>query len=320
MDVISIIVPAFNKKEYIEKTLLSILKQTYPIIEIIVVDDGSTDGTEVIVKKIMENHPSVRYLYQENKGVSFARWQGIQIASGQLIGFVDADDELNPHMYEYLISNMKKEQADISMCGVLNIDRNGNEISLYGTGQYKVLSSEESIAALIEGKIEPGLCNKLYKRALIEEAFQSDLMNFEIRVNEDLLLNYIVFKKISRLVYEDRLLYRYISRENSVTRKTKAENFLDPIRVTKTIYADLPETSFLINYIQKRFIRCLIFGIIQTKIPEVSKICLDEIKNVSKIDLKKAGLKMVLISKFVVEYPTLYRGLYRIYNSIRWGK
>ena len=115
---ISIIVPVYNAEKYVSKTLQSILKQTYQNLEVIAVNDGSTDQTRNILDEYGKKYPEkLRVIHTENQGVTLARMEGLKIARGTWIGFVDCDDMIDPDMYELLIRNAEKYDADISHCG-----------------------------------------------------------------------------------------------------------------------------------------------------------------------------------------------------------
>ena len=117
-ELISVIVPAYNIEDYLQKCLESILAQSYKNIEIIIVDDGSADKTGEIVDQYTTQYPNkIKSLHLQNGGVLNARLKGIEIASGEWIGFVDGDDEIESDMYERLIKNAYVYGADISHCG-----------------------------------------------------------------------------------------------------------------------------------------------------------------------------------------------------------
>ena len=113
-DLISIIIPAYNVKNLIGHTVNSVLHQTYTNLEIIVVDDGSTDGSGEILDRIASIDSGVKVIHKPNGGVTSARMKGIEAATGDWIGFVDGDDEVEPDMYKRLLDNAITYNADIS--------------------------------------------------------------------------------------------------------------------------------------------------------------------------------------------------------------
>ncbi|WP_147556461.1 glycosyltransferase family 2 protein [Catenibacterium mitsuokai] len=190
-NLISVIVPVYNLENYIERCLASIQSQTYSNIEIIVVDDGSIDSSWNIINRIAKEDNRIIPIHKENGGVSSARMLGLANANGEWIGFVDGDDEIEEDMYEVLINNAFEYDADISHCGYKMIFNDGRITSFYDTKVKKIQDNTTGIIDLLEGDlIEPGLCNKLYKKSLFEDIE----LDTNIKINEDLLLNYYLFK------------------------------------------------------------------------------------------------------------------------------
>ena len=119
MSLISVIVPIYNVEKYLDRCVDSIINQTYKNLEIILVDDGSPDNCLAICDSWAEKDRRIKVIHKENGGVSSARNSALDIASGDYIGFVDSDDWIEPDMYEILIKNAKKYDADISRCAGL---------------------------------------------------------------------------------------------------------------------------------------------------------------------------------------------------------
>ena len=117
MKKISIIVPIYNIEKYLPRCLDSILAQTYKNLEVILVDDGSVDNSGMIADKYARNDQRIIVIHQVNKGVSAARNAGLDLATGDYIGFVDGDDYIEPDMYEILMRIIDEQQVDIAHCG-----------------------------------------------------------------------------------------------------------------------------------------------------------------------------------------------------------
>lgn len=115
-ELISIIVPVYNVEQYLDDCLISIINQTYKNLEIILIDDGSTDKSGKICDEYAKKDSRIIVIHKENGGVSSARNAGLRIAKGAYIGFVDPDDWIAEDMYEVLYSNAKKYDADVSVC------------------------------------------------------------------------------------------------------------------------------------------------------------------------------------------------------------
>ena len=114
---ISVIIPAYNIEGFLASTLDSVISQTYNDLEIIVVNDGSSDATADVINTYAQKDSRIHAIHKENGGVTSARLRGVAEATGDYIGFVDGDDYIEPQMYEHLIANLKKYDADISHCG-----------------------------------------------------------------------------------------------------------------------------------------------------------------------------------------------------------
>ena len=235
---ISVIIPAYNVAQYLERCLNSILEQTYRNIEIIVIDDGSKDETGAIADKYANKYSGkIKSIHIENGGVTNARLLGITQASGEWLGFVDGDDEIEPDMYERLLENAQKYGADIAHCGYQTIVNAGERIHYFhNTGRIDYQDHVGGIKELLKGSFEPGLWNKLYRKTLFCGITDDIRMDRSIKYNEDLLMNYILFDKANATIYEDFCPYHYISRQGSASRKEFCkETVCDPVRVWENI-------------------------------------------------------------------------------------
>lgn len=236
-DKISIIVPIYNLEKYIKRCIESILCQTYQNIEIILVDDGSTDNSRVIIGELVQSDNRIKGLYKKHGGVTLARLAGVKVATGEWVGFVDGDDEIENDMYEVLLRNAIEYNVDISHCGYQMIFADGRVNYFYNTGCIYLHDRKMVIKELLEGTmIEPGLCNKLFKKILFNELLCENKIPTEIRINEDLLMNYFLFSQIEKAVFKDICKYHYIIRYNSASRQELNNNkIFDPIRVKQII-------------------------------------------------------------------------------------
>ena len=234
-DLISVVVPVYNVTKDLPRCLDSILAQSYPNIELIAVDDGSSDESGTILDKYAQLHPNIRVIHQENGGATSARLRGVAEASGEWIGFVDGDDEIEPDMYERLLRNALEYGAEISHCGYQMIFADGRVNYFHNTGRVIEQDKKQGLVDLLDGSVvEPGLWNKLYKRELFQNIGQQ--MDSSIRINEDLLMNFLLFARAEKSVFEDFCPYHYIVRQNSVSRQNLNSNKIyDPIRVKEII-------------------------------------------------------------------------------------
>lgn len=249
---ISVIIPAYNIENYIERCVKTVCEQTYENLEIIVIDDGSTDQTGKIIDRLAENDSRIISIHKENAGVSAARNTGLDIAKGEYIGFVDGDDLIEKDMYEILVSNAIKYETDISHCGYQMVFPNRVDY-YYNTKETIIQDNYQGVYDLIKAdKVEPGLCNKLYKKEIIGDSRLEE----EIRINEDLLFNYILFKKARKSVFEDLPKYHYMVRKNSASTSSIDINKLrDPIDVLQ--YMMKQERGEVFQLLEKRYLYTL---------------------------------------------------------------
>lgn len=317
---ISVVVPAFNIEEYLPTCIESILAQTYPNIEIILVDDGSIDQTGRIIDNYRYNYPEkIICMHLKNGGVLEARLKGISVASGDWIGFVDGDDEIEKDMYARLINNANIYQADISHCGYQTIVNNGERIHFfYNTGKLVEQDRISGLKDLLEGSfVEPGLCNKLFKKELFNNLQQEKILNDLIRINEDLLMNYLLFKRADKAIYEDFCPYHYMSRGSSVTRSEfKEYKVFDPLKVKKYILDDAESELKNVAY-QKYVICCRDAYITLHGKTDFKEDCSDLKKELKKHRDKWSvlGRKERTKLKCILWTPSLYKAVYQFYEK-----
>lgn len=322
-DKISIIVPCYNIEKYIERAVKSICAQTYENIEIILVDDGSTDRTPFILDNLKEVDNRIRIVHKRNEGVTKARLIGVEVSTGEWIGFVDGDDYIEPYMYQRLLKNAKKYNAQISHCGYQMVFPNRIDY-YYNTGSLKQQDNITGMKDLLAGTfVEPGLCNKLYNRAVFHRLLHDDLMDTSIRNMEDLLMNYYLFRDSFCAVYDDFCPYHYMVRKGSAATSSINKNKIgDPIKVFKIIKEDLTDYC-LINTIDKRIIDNLVATATmslrnQRELVELyRKEARRELRNMRGRVLKgRFSMKQKIVTVWVSVWPGSYRLIHTIYAKI----
>ena len=316
-DLISVIVTIYNVEEALPRCFDSILLQTHSGIEIIAVDDGSSDDSGTILDKYAQLHPSIRVIHQENGGVTSARLRGITEASGEWIGFVDGDDEIEPNMYERLLGNALKFEAEISHCGYQMCFADGRVNYFHNTN---VLEKQDKVTALREllsgERIEPGLCNKLFHKSIFHSLLHDEMMPADIRINEDLLMNYYLFSNARQTVFHDWCPYHYIVRSTSASRaKLNDHRIYDPIRVKEMIRQDATED--IQDDAQRAYVNtcintyhALMFAGAEYRddLMKVRDMLKDEKKSFCLL-----GKKRALIAGMMIHVPLIYKLIYSIY-------
>lgn len=221
---ISIIVPVYNVEAYLEKCVESILKQTYTNLEILLVNDGSTDKSGELCDKLALRDHRIRVIHKENGGLSDARNRGIDEASSNLIGFIDSDDYIDEDMYETLYRQMVASKADLSMCGHYDVYHQIPEKQVAEIKTWELMP-EEAIKMVMEAKIlSVTAVNKLYKKALFEQ------LRFRIgKIAEDAFIMVDLIHQCSKIVATNEKKYYYVHRENSITTQKFSLKFLNVI-------------------------------------------------------------------------------------------
>ena len=320
-ELISVIVPAYNTAQYLPNCLKSLLAQTYENIEIVVVNDGSTDDTGSIAESFSTMYPDIiKVVHQKNMGVSKARLTGISIAGGNWIGFTDSDDEVEPDMYRHLLSNALEYRADISHCGYQTIVNGGERIHyFYNTGIIVEQDRTKGLLDLVEGAfIEPGLWNKLFKRELIERLLSDEAMDSTIKYNEDLMMNYLLFSYSSKAIYEDVCLYHYLAHNSSASRSTfNKDRVLDPVKVRQWIINQ--NDSKILDLAWRRYLTTCgngyyVFSCRNDCKEEAKKLKNDLLSNRDK--WHKLSKKEVTKLRLILYTPHLYRFIYGVYKTL----
>lgn len=235
--IISIIVPVYNVEDYLEKCIVSILRQSFSDFELILVDDGSTDMSGILCDRFAEKDGRIVVIHKKNGGLSSARNAGIDIARGEYLGFVDSDDFIDIDMYQYLYTNLIRENADISMCGIYDCYN----------GKYYVEKDHYCVQVNVEDAIKITFSDKLIKVTAVNKLYKRSLfsvLRYPInRLMEDVFLILELLLKCERIVIGSEQKYYYIHRENSITSNQFDNRTFDFIRAFKKNY-DIIKNNF----------------------------------------------------------------------------
>ena len=213
---ISVIVPVYNVSKYLNQCVDSILNQSYQKLEVILVDDGSTDSSGVICNQYAKKDQRITVLHKKNGGLSDARNAGLEVAKGEYIGFVDSDDFIHPDMYKILVKILEENQADIAIANWLDFfDGREGEIHDKRTGNIVCFENIETLEFLIYGEdryqISFSVWDRLYRREVIGNIFFP-----KGKCYEDIVWSAKVFYGTKKTAYIDRSLYFYRRRNDSI--------------------------------------------------------------------------------------------------------
>jgi glycosyltransferase involved in cell wall biosynthesis len=267
---ISIIVPVFNTNENLSVCIESILNQTFKDIELILVDDGSTDGSGKTCDEFSQKDQRVIVIHKKNRGVSSARNTGLNIASGDYIGWVDSDDYIAPDMFELLYSLARQYDADISECNFSAVFH--DNIRFAGFGK-ELESGEDSflINKFISGDIYYGIWTKLFRRSLF------DSVRFpEGRIYEDTwLVLYFCLQNLN-YVRTPESKYYYRQTDNSIIRSSiserKAREFIYNLENQLKLVKIYPPEKSLLYPLLKRIRENGVFWYLGLSLAENNKI------------------------------------------------
>lgn len=223
---ISVIVPIYNAEQYIRRCVISLLEQTYRNLEIILVNDGSTDNSEDICKQFLRKDKRVKIVSKQNGGVSSARNKGLEESCGEYVAFVDSDDELFLNAIEVLAKDADEYKADIVFGTKITYDKNNNVISSYDDGKIEFFEGTENLKNALNGSAQTNsVCAKLFKKEFLNG------IKFETgrNINEDGYFLFCCFLKQPKVVQHNVSVYKYFSREGSNSNGKFSEKYLDMI-------------------------------------------------------------------------------------------
>lgn len=230
MKKVSVIVPAYNAEKYLEACLDSICEQTYPVLEILVVNDGSKDLTASIIRSRAEQDARIIPYYNENHGVSYSRNFGLEHCTGEYVTFVDADDLVAPDFIAQMIHDLEEADADIAVIGVAKSKLFEPEMFTNGvTSTYE----ESEMLKQVFGAFEGFVCNKLYRKSLLQT--KSIRLEQSIAVCEDLLFNVIYLLNCKKAVYNCGQKYFYRQIENSASNRLDNPKWFDAMKAYQQI-------------------------------------------------------------------------------------
>ena len=301
---VSVIIPIYNAKATILECLNALISQTYRQIEIILVDDGSTDGSKDEIESLIEKDKRISYYRKNNEGVSAARNMGLMKAKGKYIMFVDADDVVHCEMIKTMVTAYEKSNADLVVCKyTINKEDINNKNKNYSvTKMYRNSYLQETF--IPTKQIAAFVWNRLYKADLI--SIQNLCFAEQIKVCEDTLFNYCYAMKCDKIVAIDTPLYFYNINDNSAMFSAKFNSNKLTANLAYDYMLSNEKNKRIISYIE---ISCMQFNeivnlqIIMQNIP-VGEDVKRDIKHRLRLNAK-AFLKANISFKYKLAYPIL---------------
>lgn len=242
MELISVVVPVYNVEKYLERCVVSIVKQTYTNLEIVLVDDGSTDQSGFICDEIKNQDDRIKVVHKLNEGLGLTRNRGVREARGDYICFIDSDDYIDKQYIETIYFDLKKHAADVCYCGhTKNID-----------GKYEIrknpLAGEVFLGQEINDKIIPRMCGcrigndniemsscmAIYSTKIIKK-YSLEFPSERQYISEDLIFNINCLAKCNKICMSDCVGYFYVTVSSSLTRKYNPDRLHQQIIMTKKV-------------------------------------------------------------------------------------
>lgn len=313
MPKISVIIPVYNAEKFIERCVNSILYQTFKGIEIILVDDGSTDKSYEICKVIASNNNKVKAYTKKNGGASSARAFGVSKAQGEFINFVDADDTIPLSSYEGLLKHDKEFNLDIIQGAREFFPIGGGATYISGFKKEEIVDSVTYLRYLFQGYTNAGPVATLYKRGL----FDTNTFNLpnDVKIGEDFYMNLCLGIKAQRIGLFNDVVYNYKENSNSSTHRYQFTTLQPQKHKMESIRREL-NSAHLFELFETEFYRMCLGQIASACFHNHNLIndpyCKEIAISASKIDLGKQGTAL----RFMFQNPWSLP-FFKIANVIR---
>ena len=336
-DKISIIVPVYNVEPFLRKCVYSIINQTYKNIEIILVDDESPDNCGKICDALAKEDERIKVIHQKNQGVCAARNAALKIATGDYYGFVDPDDWIAPDMFEYLLNNLKKHDADISCCRYFRVSK-GKRTYSATDGKTYIYNKKDAINELVsQFTIRAIFWNKLFKKELF-----NDLEFPEGTIYEGTFLVHKIFEKCDKIVYLPDAKYYYYDYEksyvNTISLKYQSDYVLANIEQYKDLHKKYPELNDII--LKKVLVQSLVLLEVcfknkrdivneQERIKEIANFIKEHYKDIMKLKkydfatkkkidtLKKPNLGKIIFVHYLGKWAKIIKKLKKYLKKLK---
>ena len=322
-ELVSIIIPVFNVRPYLAEALDSVIHQTYRNLEIIIIDDGSTDGSGGVCDEYAQKDRRVQVIHQENKGLSNARNIGLEISTGDVVAFLDSDDAYHLDYVATMLSAMIKEKADIVSCRytehcTIKAMNPGNQKGIKPNFRPGIYSTVSALQALADDMIDHHIWDKLYKRQVWEEFKFPDG-----HVYEDSDAIFHVVNNAVKVCAVDEPLYMYRVRPGSISETSSKRNVEDwmlaCLRLEKTISNNTPDVFSYDQLTRRRQLRIKGMIVNYARLSELKdeiSFC-DDLRTQIIRDVKKYGVKGIRTRVgylIICLFPCILGKMYQVYS------
>lgn len=261
---VSIIIPVYNAVKTIERCLCSVMNQTYSNIEIIIVNDGSTDETELVIEQLKTCDTRIKIINKENGGPSDARNAGLYNANGKYLMFVDADDVISSEMVGTMVNCMEAKKLDLAVCRIRKDISLDEKKGIRCSNRLEFLSKKDvlhNIKYLMDNEIFNAVCNKIYLLEKIKENHVS--FNTMLDMGEDLQFNLAYIRNVSKMEVIPDELYYYVTQDSYLTNKYRENMFRKRCVSTDLLVSFLKENGIDANWALFFYMKLLYADVIQ---------------------------------------------------------
>ncbi len=325
--IFSIIVPVYNMANFLSKCLASIANQTLVDIEVIIVDDGSTDASLSICREFAESHKNFQVHTKKNEGQGVARNYGLALARGEYVCYVDSDDWIDPELCADMRAILERTSADFVNFGLDYVTLSGGVVKRFDRfSAREVVGAQIFHLALLDDQVKSSPCNKVYRRRfLIDNGIQFP----PLRANEDVYYSRAISRAARKTAFVSKVYYHALVRPGSTTRKMSIANFLEAEQLMRVEYeqflsdnADPLVPTLFRAHVAKFFSYLLIQAAFLMEQPAEYVSCFDVARRCSLFDygrdlevMRKLRLKNRLMVK-LCNYPGMLRVLANMLRRI----
>ena len=311
---ITIIIPVYNAKKYLRDCIESVFSQTYHNLEIILVDDGSTDGSEKLVDDYAKTDKRIKAIHQKNMGLSGARNTGLKHATGKYVTFVDSDDRIDINMIEGLYNALTDSDANIAVCSFKEIYPNGKTKYFNKNYPKQVFTAKSALSNMLQ---ENGFMVSTTMKLFPTNYFK-DIVFPMNKLHEDVGTTYKLIMKATRIVFIPEEYYIYVHHNDSIINQTFDERRFDLIELTDQMCNDIdqhyPDLQDITNERRMRA-RFSILRQIPLNHPKIKEI-VDYLKNHKEFisDNPSATKTDKLALKLALTNPKLFQLVYKLFK------
>lgn len=310
-DLISVVVPVYNVEKYLSRCLESILNQTYQNIEILLINDGSTDKSEIICNNYKNIDDRIKVINKINGGLSDARNTGILNANGKYICFVDSDDYIHPEFISRMYYLMIEMDAQIVSCNMLKFSKYPVQLK-NDNSDFEIYNNIEAIkSSLYEKKIDNSVCNKLFDINLFND------IKFPVgKYFEDLATTYKLFLKSNKIIHLNTFLYFYYQNSQSIMHTYNEKKIDDLFDISVNLKNDLTQFPNLSDALNARLINIYFYICRESFNKYKINDCYKKIKSLRKKVFKDKNISLktrigIICSFFGIKFTNFIFDIYR---------